>query len=43
MCSKVKVNIAGNLSGVFIVDFEHGQHISIVFLLLTLNKHLSAM
>ena len=28
-------------SFVFIVDFDHSQHISIVFLLLTLNKCLS--
>ena len=42
MCSKLKINIAWHLSGVFVADFDHRQHVNIVFLLLTLNKHLSA-
>ena len=41
MCSKLKINTAWHRSGVFIVKFDHIQHISIVFLLLTLNKNLS--
>ena len=43
MCSKIKVNTAGHRSGVFNFDFDHSHHINIVFLLLTLNKHLSAL
>ena len=42
MCSKLKVNTAWHRLGVFIVDLDHRQHINIVFLLLTLKKHLSA-
>ena len=42
MCSKLKINIVWHNSGVFIVDFDHSQHISIMLLLLTLNKYLSA-
>ena len=38
MCSKLKINTALHNSGVFIVDFDQSPHISIVFLLLTLNK-----
>ena len=44
MCSKLKINAAWHSSGVFIVDFYHSQHISAVFLLLTLltlNKYLA--
>ena len=37
----LKINTAWHRSGVFIVDFDHGQHINVVFLLLTLNKYLS--
>ena len=38
---KFKKNTACHHSFVFIVDFDHSQHINIVFLLLTLNKYLS--
>ena len=41
MCSSLKINTACHRSFVFIVDFDHYQHINIVFLLLTLNKYLS--
>ena len=41
MCSKLKLNTKWHHSGVFIVDFDQSQYISIVLLLLTLNKHLS--
>ena len=41
MCSKLKINKTWHSSGVFTVDFDHSQHIKIVFLLLTLNKYLS--
>ena len=41
MCSKLKLNSTWHCSDVFIVDFDQSQYISIVFLLLTLNKHLS--
>ena len=41
MCSKLKLNTTWYCSGVFIVDFDQSQYINIVFLLLTLNKHLS--
>ena len=41
MCSSLKINTACHGSFVFIVDFDHSQHINIVFLLLTLNKYLS--
>ena len=41
MCSSLKINTACHCSFVFIVDFDHSQHINIVFLLLTLNKCLS--
>ena len=40
-CSSLKINTACHCSFVFIVDFDHSQHINIVFLLLTLNKCLS--
>ena len=40
MCSKLKINTAWHRSFVFIADFDHGQHNNIVFLLLTLSKHL---
>ena len=43
MCSKLKVNTAWHRLGVFIVDLDDRQHINIVFLLLTLKKHLSAV
>ena len=43
MCSKLKVNTAWHRLGVFIVDLDYRQHINIVFLLLTLKKHLSAV
>ena len=43
MNSKSKVNTAWHRSGVFIVDFDHNQNINAVFLLLTLNKYLSAV
>ena len=42
MCSKLKINVAWHRSGVFVADFDHNQHVNIVFLLLTLNKYLSA-
>ena len=42
MSSKLKINTAWHRSDVFIVDFDHSQHIDIEFLLLTLNKYLSA-
>ena len=41
MCSSLKINTAYHRSFVFIVDFDHSQHIDIVFLLLTLNKYFS--
>ena len=41
MCSKLKINTARHSSSVFIVDFDHSQHINIVFLVLTLNKSLA--
>ena len=41
MCSNLKINTAWHRSFVFIVNFDHSQHINIVFLLLTLNKYLS--
>ena len=41
MCSSLKINTACHRSFVFIVYFDHSQHINIVFLLLTLNKYLS--
>ena len=40
MCSMLKINTAWHRSGVFIVDFDHSQHINIVLLLLTSNKFL---
>ena len=42
MCSKLKINTAWHRSGVFVADFDHNQHVNIVFLHLTLNKYLSA-
>ena len=42
MCSKLKINTAWHRSGFFVAYFNHGQHVNIVFLLLTLNKYLSA-
>ena len=41
MCSYLKLNTAWHHSGVLLVELDHSQHINIVFLLLTLNKHLS--
>ena len=41
MCSKLKIKAVWHRSDVFIVDFDHSQHINIVFILLTLNKYLS--
>ena len=41
-CSKLKINTAWHCSGVFVADFDHSQHVNRVFLLLTLNKCLSA-
>ena len=41
MCWKLKTNTAWHNSGVFIVDFDHSQHINILFLFLTLNKYFS--
>ena len=41
MCSKLKINTASHSSSVFIVYFDSSQHISIAFLLLTLNMYLS--
>ena len=40
MSSRLKINRAWHSSGVFIVNFDHNQHINIVFLFLTLNKYL---
>ena len=42
MCSKLKINTAWHRSGVFVADFDHNQHVNMVFLFLTLNKPLSA-
>ena len=42
MCSKLKINTAWHRSGFFVAYFNHGQHVNIVFVLLTLNKYLSA-
>ena len=42
MCSKLKINTEWHRSGVFVADFNHNQHVNTVFLLLTLNKYLSA-
>ena len=42
ICSNLKTNTAWNCSVVFIVEFDHSQHIRIVFLRLNLNKYLSA-
>ena len=41
MCSSLKINTTCHRFFVFIVGFDHSQHINIVFLLLTLNKYLS--
>ena len=41
MCSSFKINTACHCFFVFVVDFDHSQHINIVFLLVTLNKYLS--
>ena len=42
MCSKLKVNTVCHRSGVFVADFDHNEHVNRVFLLLTLDKYLSA-
>ena len=42
MCSKLKMNTAWHRFGVFVADFDHSQHVNIVFLHLTLNKCLSS-
>ena len=42
MCSKLKINTAWHCSGIFVADFDHSQHVNIVFLLLTLNNYFSA-
>ena len=39
----VETNTVWYRSGVFIFDFNHSQHVNIVILLLTLNKHLSVV
>ena len=39
-CLKLRINTAWHSSGVFIVDFNHSQHIRIVFLLLTFKIYL---
>ena len=39
---KVKDKYSMTYSVVFIVDFDHSQHINILFLFLTLNKYFSA-
>ena len=41
MCSSLKINTACHRSFVFIVGFDHSQHINIVFVLLTSKKCLS--
>ena len=41
MCSSLKINTVCHCSFVFVVDFDHSQHINIVFLLLTQIKYLS--
>ena len=41
MYSKLKLNTTLHRSGVFTFEFDHSQYINVVFLLLTLNKHLS--
>ena len=41
MCSKSMINTAWHSSDAFSVDFDHSEHISLVFLLLTLNQYLS--
>ena len=42
MCSKLKVNTVYHRSGVFVADFDHNEHVNRVFILLTLDKYLSA-
>ena len=42
MCSKLKINTAWHRSGVYAADFDQSQHVNIVFLLLILNKCVSA-
>ena len=42
ICSKLKINAAWHCFGVFVAVFYQRQHVNIVFLLLTLNKYLSA-
>ena len=37
MCFKLKISTTRHHSGVFIVSFDHSQHINVVFLLLTLS------
>ena len=39
-CLKLRINTVWHSSGVFIIDFNHSQHIRIVFLLLTFNIYL---
>ena len=41
MCSKLKIKRAWHRSDVFIIGFDHSQHINGALLILTLNKHLS--
>ena len=41
MYSSLKTNTACHHSFVFVVEFDHSQHINIVYLILTLNKYLS--
>ena len=41
-CSKLKIKTAWHHSGAFVPDFDHDQHVNIVFPLLILNKYLSA-
>ena len=41
MCSKLMINTARHSSDAFSVNFDHSQHINLVFLLLTLNQYLS--
>ena len=43
ICSKLKVNTAWHRLGVFILKLDHSHHINVVFLLLTLKTHFSAV
>ena len=40
ICPSLKINTACHCSFVFVVDFDHSQHVNIVFLLLTFIKYM---